>query len=112
MADVRARAPRSGGGRAGAPKACRGDNVAPRRAAAAPAALRQGFGVVPESTLGTFAGQGWGRVAAATTGPCTRLDPFAQGSTLSQLECDMCTKTLLSPQFETVISPSEYAHCI
>ena len=36
----------------------------------------------------------------------TRLDPFAQGSTLSQLECDACVQALLSPQSDLILAPA------
>ena len=36
----------------------------------------------------------------------TRLDQFAQGSTLSQLECDACVQALLSPQSDLILAPA------
>jgi len=51
-----------------------------------------------------------GLPSASTT--WARLDPFAQVSTLSQVECDMCVQALLSPQLDTVLSPFECAHCV
>ena len=36
----------------------------------------------------------------------TRLDQFAQGSTLSQLECDACVQSLLSPQSDLILAPA------
>ena len=34
----------------------------------------------------------------------TRLDQFAKGSTLSQLECDACVQALLSPQSDLILA--------
>jgi len=36
----------------------------------------------------------------------TRLDQFAQDSTLSQLECDACVQALLSPQSDLILAPA------
>ena len=36
----------------------------------------------------------------------TRLDQFAKGSTLSQLECDACVQALLSPQSDPILVPA------
>ena len=36
----------------------------------------------------------------------TRLDQFAQGSTLSQLECDACVQALFCPQFDLILAPA------
>ena len=41
-----------------------------------------------------------------------RLDPFTQGSTLSQVEYNMCVQVFLSPQLDTVLSPFECAHYV
>ena len=36
----------------------------------------------------------------------TRLDQFAQDSSLSQLECDACVRALLSPQSDLILAPA------